>query len=364
MKRNLGLIASGLILSCSLVLATDNLDEAFKSGTVSGSLETYGIHTKKSGTNLDEGMLTGTVGLGFETASYNGFTGKVAFLGAHVFAENHNGAADVESSAMLTEANIRYETNNSMFKVGRQELNLEWLQDYHEAFIAETSALENTSILVGFSNRMAFADADKFSDGFQRINNTKGIYVVDAIYTGIADFELNPYYYNAPDLSQLYGMKARYYMDNVEFEAQYAISNEKANSGFEDGSIFHLKADAEVLGAAVSLGYVRTNKDGSGSIIDLGLGDNINPFEDGNYVYDLDARTIYASATYGIGDISLTALYGETKYEDNKEKELNLSSEIEIIDDVLEVGLLFVNVDAQDSNDDYQKYIIEVEYSF
>lgn len=119
------------------------------------------------------------------------------------------------------------------------------------------------------------------------------------------------------------------------------------------------------MGAPISFGYIKTDKDGTGSIIsDLELGDNINPLEDGNYEYDQDARTIYASAAYSIVDIGLSVLYGETKYEDNKEKELNLASEIEIIDDVLEIELLFVNVDAQDSNDDYQKYILELEYSF
>mgnify|MGYP001193213207 CR=1 FL=1 len=120
------------------------------------------------------------------------------------------------------------------------------------------------------------------------------------------------------------------------------------------------------MGAPISLGYVKTDKDGTGSIIsELELGDNINPFEDGDNVYGEDAKTIYGSIGYSIGEVSLNALYGETKYEgDKKDKELNIYSEIEIIDDVLELELLYVNYKADNSDDDHQKYIVEVEYAF
>lgn len=362
MKKSL--IVSSLILASSLAYAAESLDEALKGGTVSGSLEMYGIKTDNKGGNLDQTLLSGSVGLGYETGSYNGFSAKVGFLGVHVFDSSNDGDADVEANSIMQEANIKYANNGFSLKVGRQELNLEWLQDYHEAYIAQINSIENTSILLGYSDKIAFADADEITDGFSKINGKKGIYVADIIYTGISDTELNAYYYNAPDLSELYGIKAGYYMDNVELFAQYAASKEDSASGFEDGSIFHIKADTALMGAPISLGYVKTDKDGTGSIIDLGLGDNINPFEDGNYVYDQDAKTIYGSASYSIDDITLGVLYGQTKYGSDKEKELNISSEIEIIDDVLEVGLLYVDVNASNSDEDYQKFIVEVEYSF
>ena len=51
-------------------------------------------------------------------------------------------------------------------------------------------------------------------------------------------------------------------------------------------------------------------------------GDNISPLEEGNYVYDIDARTYYAGVSYTIADIELGALYGSTKYsEDAKKRE-------------------------------------------
>lgn len=363
MTKKISVIASGIILSSSLAFGADSLDEALKSGTVSGSLETYGIQTDNKGGNKDQTLLSGSVGLGYETGSFNGFTAKVGFLGVHVFDASNDGDDEIEAKSIMQEANIKYETTGFAFTAGRQQLALEWMQDYHEAYIAEITALENTSILLGYSDKFAMADADEISEKFEKINDKKGIYVADLIYTGIPDTELNAYYYNAPDLGELYGLKAGYYMDDVELFAQYAASKEDTSS-VKDGSIFHLHADSALMGAPVSLGYVKTDKDGTGSVIGLDLGDNINPFEDGNYVYDADAETIYGSIGYSIGEVGLNVLYGETKYASDKEKELNIYSEIEIIDDVLEVELLYVNVNAENSDDDYQKYIVEVEYSF
>jgi len=365
MKKQLTIITSGLLLSSSLAFGANSLDEALKSGTVAGSLEMYGIKTDNKGGNADTGFVSGTVGLSYETDSFNGFAAKVGFLGVHVFDEKNDGAADVEGNALMNEAYIKYETEGFLAKVGRQELNLEWMTDYHEAVIAEITAITDTSILLGYSDKIAYADADEFSDTFTKFNGKKGIYVADIIYHGITDLELNPYYYTAPDMGDLYGMKATYFLDNAEISAQYAKSKEDSASGYEDGSIGHINLNTSLWGANLSAGYIKTDKNGTGSIIsELALGDNISPFEDGNYVYDEDARTVYGSASYSIDDIGFGVLYGETKYAQDKEKELNISAEIEVVEDVVEVGLLYVDVAAQNSDEDYNKFIVEVEYSF
>lgn len=257
----------------------------------------------------------------------------------------------------MNEANIKYETEGFLIKAGRQNVNLEWMTDYHEAVIVEITPIPNTSILLGYSDKIALADADELSETFEKFNESKGIYVADVIYQGISDLDLNPYYYTAPDMGDLYGMKVTYYFDDVELSAQYAKSKEDTASGYKDGSITHININTSLMGVNLSAGYVKTDKNGTGSIIsELELGDNISPFE--------DARTVYGSASYSIDDITFGALYSETKYADEKEKELNLSAEIEIVEDVVELEALFVKVDAQNSDDDYNKFILEVEYSF
>lgn len=368
MQRRIGVITSSLILSSNLLFGANSLEDALMDGTTSGRLEVYSLSQDNKGGNADVGYVIGAFGLSYETATYKNFSAKVSFLGADALYEKHKGDSkgDVESNAMIYEANVKYENENLSLKVGRQEVNLEWMSDYHQGIMGTISAIPDTSILLGYSQKLANADADEFSDTFNRINGNKGIYVADIIYSGFTDLELNPYIYVAPNLSDLYGIKATYFLDDSEISAQYAKSSEESiNSGYNNGSIMHFNINSELFGVEVATGYVKTGKNGTGSIIhDLELGDNISPLEDGNYVYDSDAKTIYGSASYSIDDIGFGLVYGETKYQSKKENELNLSAEIEIIEDVVELEILYVNVDANDSVDDYNKLIFELEYTF
>ena len=93
-------------------------------------------------------------------------------------------------------------------------------------------------------------------------------------------------------------------------------------------------------------------------------GDNINLFEDGNQVYSADARTVYGSLGYTIADIELGALYGQTTYgsTDDKEKELNLTATYPISES-LAASILYGDVTAELSDDDYNKIWASVEYT-
>ena len=85
-----------------------------------------------------------------------------------------------------------------------------------------------------------------------------------------------------------------------------------------------------------------------------------------NYVYEIDAKTIYGSLGYTIADIELGALYGQTKFErDYKEKELNLTVAYSFTDS-LEASVLYADIKAdKDYGDlDYNKILASVEYSF
>lgn len=368
MKMKLGLITSGLVLSTSLLFCADSLESTFKNGIVSGSFETYGLTQDNKGGNKDSGFLSGSMGLSYETNSYKGVSGKVAFIGVHVFGEEHNGDTDedIAGKSLMTEANVKYSTDLFSLKVGRQKLDLEWMTDFHQAIIAETTVFPDTSVLLGYSNKMALADADEISEKFEEINGNKGIYVLDIMNESINNFSLNPYVYSAPDLSELYGIKTSYSFTNIELGAHYAQSNENSSSEYKNGSVGHLSLATSIVGIDITSGYIKTAKNGAGSIIsDLELGDNISPFEDGNYVYDIDAKTIYGSLGYLIDDVKFGILYGQTKYDSSyKENELNLSANIELVEDVLELGVLYVDVSADDNNDNYNKFILEVEYNF
>ena len=134
----------------------------------------------------------------------------------------------------------------------------------------------------------------------------------------------------------------------------------------DDGSIGHLEFNTTLSGISAALGYIKTDKDvGAGSML-AAEGDNISPFEDGNYVYAADAKTMYGSLGYTIADVEFGALYGETEFEqDFKEKELNLTVGYPFTES-LAASILYGDVTAdKDYGDvDYNKVLASVEYTF
>ncbi|MCG3686395.1 Opr family porin [Aliarcobacter butzleri] len=384
MKR-LSLITCGLVLSSSFVFANEvkTFDDAFKSGKASGSLGLYGKHIDYSGTQSSydptkqvgkAGYLNGNATIGYETASLYGFSAKAEFKGNLDLGEINNddrksGIAPFENNALMTEGYLKYANDAFFVSAGRQAIDLEWLSDYHEAVVAGITAVPDTTIVLGWTKRKAESTAE-LSEDFWKINENKGAYVADIKYAGFTGVELNPYYYSAPDLADWYGLKTTFSTDYFGVVAHYAASNEDVQD-VEDGSIAHVELNTEIDGFTAAVGYIKTDKDGGTGTMSA-AGDNISPFEDGNYNYGLDAKTVYGSLGYTIADVTFGALYGQTDYDYDttvknlKEKELNLSVGYAFTES-LSTSVLYVNVDA-DSNEpdysDYDKWIATIEYTF
>lgn len=163
-----------------------------------------------------------------------------------------------------------------------------------------------------------------------------------------------------------------YNLEHFGAIAQYAkssLTNEyKTNNGLENGYIAHFELNGNFEDLTSAVGLIKTSKKGGADII-TSYGDNISPFEDGNQVYTLDARTIYGSLGYSIYDFDFGALYGITRYDAAssglKEKELNLSAGYNFTKN-LNTNIMYVNVDADEASGetDYNKYLASVEYKF
>ncbi|AGR76807.1 hypothetical protein A7H1H_0484 [Aliarcobacter butzleri 7h1h] len=376
MKR-LSLITCGLVLSSSFVFANEvkTFDDAFKSGKASGSLGLYGQSIEKDKVTAPDkkefGYLNGYATIGYETASLYGFSAKAEFRGNLDLGERENGdrKEQFQNNSLMTEGYLKYANDAFFVSAGRQAIDLEWLSDYHEAVVAGITAVPDTTIVLGWTKRKAESTAE-LSEDFWKINENKGAYVADIKYTGFTGVELNPYYYSAPDLADWYGLKTTFSTDYFGVVAHYAASNEDVQD-VEDGSIAHVELNTEIDGFTAAVGYIKTDKDGGTGTMSA-AGDNISPFEDGNYNYGLDAKTVYGSLGYTIADVTFGALYGQTDFDvdsitkDLKEKELNLSVGYAFTES-LSTSVLYVNVDA-DSKDtdhsDYDKWIATIEYTF
>ncbi len=364
--KKISLIVVSLLLVSNLS-AQNSFDEAVKGGTVSGDITLYGIKQNNSGANEDAGFTMGSIGLGYETGEFYGFKATVGFRGNHDFSEVENGdySDGNEPRAIMHTANISYTDKYFGLTVGRQEIDLEWMADFHEAAVLGITAIANTTVVLGVTRRVGVADADAPLEKFTKFDTDENAYVLDVKYKGVEGLVVNPYFYDAKDLAKWYGLKVDYDTDMFGLTVHGAKSDLDNQS--EDGQVIHLEARANIVGLGLTAGYVTTDNDQGVGAMDT-LGDNINPFDrlrggDGNYVYDTDADTSYLNLEYEIAGFELGAIYGQTKYAGNKEKELDLTVDYGITQS-LSVGLLYVDVDAQNSDDDYNKVTLTLEYSF
>lgn len=395
--KKLSLVVSTIMLSSTMFAASafdkevdaplkkdnienaNSIDEAFKNGKIEGSIALFGLtqDNKDQSIKRDFAFGNGNLTLCYNTASFYGFSLGTQVKGNIKLGEKHKddrkNEGPFENNALITQAYLQYSLNEMLLiKAGRYEGELEWLTDYQQGAIAEITAIPDTTVSLAFSNRKAESGIDT-SEDFHKPHD-KGIYVVDIKNESFEGLEINPYYYQIPDVVKFYGLKTSYNLEHFGAIAQYAkssLTNEyKTNNSSEnDGYVAHFELNGNFEDLTSAVGLIKTSKKGGADII-TSYGDSISPFEDGNQVYTLDARTIYGSLGYSIYDFDFGALYGITRYDNAtnsglKEKELNLSAGYNFTKN-LNTNIMYVNVDADEANGetDYNKYLASVEYKF
>jgi hypothetical protein len=237
--KKLSLVTSALLLTSTTLFAQSNtIKEALTNGTTSADLTVYAesINNKNA---KDTGLVSGSVGLTYETDSFHGMTASFGFRANQELQEvvdtsdanpdNHYTYSNTYANdAIMHTAAIKYATDDFFISIGRQAIDLEWLGDYNEAAVVGITAVPNTVIVAGYTNRQAEIGIDVVED-FTEIS-PKGAYVLDVKNTSVENLELNPYFYSAPDVADFYGFKVSYDTDMLGATAHYASSNQDANS--------------------------------------------------------------------------------------------------------------------------------------
>ena len=357
------------MLTTGAMAQSNNIKDAFANGKVSGDITLYGESTNASGGNDDSGFTMGSIGIGYETDSLNGFKGAVAFRTNHKFSEQEKGdySDGTDPEAALSTANISYANDYATIIAGRQEIDLEWMSDFHEAVVGAITVIPDTTLVIGHSTRFMAVDNDGALEKMADIGDD-GASVIDVKYEGLENTVINPYFMHADDLFSAYGLKATTSIAGIDLTAHYAETNEDTKnddgSNKDDGSIAHLEIGTTVADISLAAGYITTDRDGAIGSLDT-LGDNIDPFEDGGDVYGEDADTYYVTAGTEISSIELNAFYGSTTSgEDNdKNSEIFMTIGSEVAEN-LSLELLVSSVNAEDSDDDTEKVALTASYSF
>ncbi len=366
-KIKLSLLTATLLAS-SLLADSNTLEDAFKNGTTSGEISAYTVSSDNGGTTQDSGYSLGHINLGYETDSLNGFKVAVGFMANHKFSEKENGdySDGTEPKAVANIANISYANEVLSLTVGRQEIDLEWISDYHEAAVGVITAIPNTTLILGYTDRVSASANDEALYDFTDIGvNGDGAYVLDATYTINDNIALGAYYMDAEDTFTAVGGKVDFNMNGFGAVAKYTTTDEDVSTT-DDGDIMALDLSYSNDTFGVNGGYITTDKTGGIGSLDA-LGENINPLDSGNQVYGTDADTYYISANYSVSGFDFGAIYGSTDYKNGAveatEKEFNFTIDKEIYAN-LSLSLLFADIDAEISDDDSTYYSAQLVYSF
>lgn len=364
MKIKISLVAATMLTGTALFADSTNLADALKNGTFQGDIGLYTEYANiKDASN--KGFSSASFNMQFSTDYYYGFQLSAGSRANHAFHEVDGNEYFQEDKAILHTANIVYSNDYIYTVLGRQEINLNWMSDFHEALVGVFKSVPNTIITAGYTQRMAVAKYDEPLVGFKKLGED-GAYVADLQWKGVKGLNINPFVYHVPDIATWVGTKVdfdkRFDSFALGIMAQYTQSDE--NIG-EDGSFLQAEARGSVGELSAKFGYFQADENvGAGSM--TVAGENVNPFIDGEQIFINNAKTFYAGADFVAGDFSFRALYGYTKYAgDGKFHEFDVGAGCNLSENLgLEAFIIFGNDNNKGYSGDYSKVTFGAVYGF
>ena len=332
MKNSLSLVVSLVVLGAFSSVGADELSDALKNGKVSGDValtyESRNVDRQVRTYYADTAYSVGSIGLNYETAKFYNFSANVGFRAyqpvwqddSHFVTAHGKGDAserfyeDGSNKHMeLANAYLAYATKDIVVKAGRQELSTEWLTKYHDAVTAMVTPFNNAQIEMIYSQKRYRVDPREFFSATD-INGNDGIYKLGFSYQLSNEIKAKVYTLVAPENYEIYGGKVNYDTKINDVGLGLLTHYMETREDFmEDGKMLELVGYASYAGYKATLGYVKTGKEsGWGSAANYG--DTVVPFEEGDQMYVPNARTTYVMLSKTIADVSLTGLYGVTKY--------------------------------------------------
>ena len=363
-----------------------NFKEALTNGKVSGEVAaTYENRSfdKDNGSYYrDSAYGVGSFALKYETGVWNdlSLTSKFRAYGT-IFEDDDSattgtGKGDATGrfyekdgstqTADLEELFLAYKLENISVKAGRQAISTDWINKTHDALKIDAN-FGNTSIEAIWSERQGriySRDYRPMSD----INGNKGVYKLGLTQKFDESISVTGYGLVMPDVKDIYGVRTNLTFGDTALRLHYAMSDDDAASK-NDSNIIDLMLSSSIAGFSPYIGYVKVDDDALFPGYNQGSGEIIVPFEEGDYLYERGAETIYVGIGKSFGDLTATLLYGNTEYYAGTQKrdvdETSLWLGYPVMKDLqATLGYTLVDEDRNSSVSDYDQVNITLAYSF
>ncbi len=325
-KVSLSLLASALVVNA---FAADDLAGMFKEGKASGQIRAFYIDRDYSGIASVHRDATAVGGyLKYETGAWNGlslgaafYTSNGLFLGDKTLSTGaDNPKVDPtllgksnDSVTYLGEAYVQYKNGNTAFKGGRQKLDTpmagsddaRMLPNLFEAYVLSNTDVKDTTLIAAHVTKFAqgtfgraYNGAGGYADkvlsvtsGYSLVDskthvgefidmgsyaigqNTDGVSVAAAIYTGVAGLKLQVWDYYAHDILNAIYAEANYGWSmgggiSPYVAAQYIREDNIGNdyAGEVESNFYGAKAGAKIGNCDVSVAVSHNSSEADAAI--------------------------------------------------------------------------------------------------
>jgi len=362
------------------------INDAFKNAIVDGYARVgYEIHNVKYDDTFNDGAVGGK--LHIETAPISSTS-----IGASFYTSNSFGSADnkglvpfrgevANSYAILGEAYIKIELDNTLLKIGRQELDTPFAQvddigivpNTFEAYILENKDIPHTTLFIGQIQKMAGVDA-KVVDRFTKVNDDDNMQAIGLSYDGIENMTLNTWYYRLKDAQ----------IDNISYlEASYegSMSSMGYNLGLQyakqtytnenDTVVYGISASTTHDNAGLTLGIAYNKVDGNAATSGFGGG----PFFSNSEYLIIDNAGAdgsqtwfgveYDASTLGLDGLTVAISKAILKTQTNTTStEIDLVASYEVNKN-MELHMIYSDLDGANVEEDIAKHLrVFANYNF
>jgi hypothetical protein len=393
-----------MVITLAAVTAVSgaNIDEAFKSGTVSAQIRAAYIDQDNAIGADTYGTAVGGQ-LKYETGTWNDIklgvaayvSQKLSFAtGDNENANNDLFANNADSYVYLGEAYIDYAVNDFALRIGRQKIDtpladtddIRMHPNTFEAAIATYKGFEGTTLVGGVVKRFAGYDSGNDISEFKKLDgaDSHGAAVAGIVNESIENLAFQGWYYGIDNMANVFYTDAMYAMalsetSGIEVAAQFGQFNESLNSTI-DGTVYGVGASFNIDRLTVGAAYNKVNSD-TGKAIVNGFGGGpyftsmeemtIDGLEDAK-AYQLNAELDMSGA--GIEGLTLAALYGNFKGKtgglDSKVSEFDVILAYELNENIC-ADMSYATIDDKNKNTGdagtdggYDRFLVRLTYSF